>query len=392
MNAKQTTVSAAVVVALVGAPGSAFAEDGPVRAATSEDDERGDAIDHGAAVTPPGQTPPTTPAVVVPRPVDPVAAPRSPPRRSGRLELGVGAATDHGLMFSGAAIQDDLFGTGNQLSTRVTLSARRQLFLTRFVDPDLFGSRLSLAVDLSRDRRLLGTRTWRDAVGPSITASYPLARNLRVVAGYQLAAVSSREQLFEVARGGPPEPPGDLVIGTAHAGIVYDDRDTPFWPRRGTRLAASVHVADRSLGSDIDVTRFEAFAERHAPIGPVTVHAHGSSTTLVSRGPIPATERLYLDGSSELRGYMPGALAPEGGTRKALAGLELEIPVVSKIGLSAVGFVDGGVIGTDAHHEVGVSAGFGLRWRSPIGLLKLDYAIPLDGGKPTFVVGIGSVF
>jgi len=40
----------------------------------------------------------------------------------------------------------------------------------------------------------------------------------------------------------------------------------------------------------------------------------------------------------------------------------------------------------------GQSVGVGLAWRSPLGMLRIDYAIPLGGGAPGLVFGIGERF
>jgi translocation and assembly module TamA len=107
---------------------------------------------------------------------------------------------------------------------------------------------------------------------------------------------------------------------------------------------------------------------------------------------VPASERLYLDGSSDVRGYAPGAIAPLGGFSKAVGSAELEAPVIPTWGVSAVGFVDGAAIFDGTQGHVGTSAGVGLLWRSPLGPLRVDYAVPLDGGEPRWVLGLGGAF
>ena len=40
--------------------------------------------------------------------------------------------------------------------------------------------------------------------------------------------------------------------------------------------------------------------------------------------------------------------------------------------------------------QAAASTGFGLLWRSPVGPLSLDLAFPLGGGKPVWLVNVGS--
>jgi outer membrane translocation and assembly module TamA len=69
---------------------------------------------------------------------------------------------------------------------------------------------------------------------------------------------------------------------------------------------------------------------------------------------------------------------------------EIEAPISRKLGLSAVGFLDAGAIVDPNGTSVGRSVGAGLIWRSPIGPLRLDHAVPLDGaGPPRFLFSIG---
>ncbi|HCF57784.1 MAG TPA: hypothetical protein DFS52_07295, partial [Myxococcales bacterium] len=68
-----------------------------------------------------------------------------------------------------------------------------------------------------------------------------------------------------------------------------------------------------------------------------------------------------------------------GGTAQALFGIELEIPVVARFRLNGVVFIDAGntfLAGepSDPNLPLGLfySAGFGARWYSPAGVLRLE--------------------
>src|SRR5262249_1334177 len=114
---------------------------------------------------------------------------------------------------------------------------------------------------------------------------------------------------------------------------------------------------------------------------------------------VPMSERLFLDGSSDLRGYAPGSIGPIdalgrpiGGNFAAFGHAELEVPLVRSIGLAATTFYDvGGIFDKTGGGQIGSSAGFGILWRSPIGPLAFDWAYPLEG-KGRFVFGIGAMF
>jgi outer membrane protein assembly factor BamA len=189
------------------------------------------------------------------------------------------------------------------------------------------------------------------------------------------------------------------MLSAVRAGVVYDTLDRPDAPLRGTQVGSAIEVADRWLGSDLQFIKTDAWIQHHQPIGPLTLHASASFSTIGAPGGPPRSERLFLTSASEIRGYQPetfgpvGALGtPIGGEAKLLARAELEVPLVRRIGLSAIGFADAGGLYGGGQGQTGLSVGFGLLWRSPIGALRFSWALPVDGAHPAFVFGIGSSF
>jgi outer membrane protein assembly factor BamA len=190
------------------------------------------------------------------------------------------------------------------------------------------------------------------------------------------------------------EPPlSRYLLSSLRAGLSYSTLDHPEMPSRGSAAGAWIEVADRRLGSDVDLAGVHAWASHHRPLGPLTLHL-GAKASGVTGARVPIAERLYLDGSRDVRGLDLGAIGPDAGARyKLTARAELEAPLIPTIGLSIVGFVDAGTVTDTLERAVlGYSAGFGILWRSPIGPLRFDWAFPFGEGPPRFVFGIGSSF
>lgn len=392
MFAKQIAWSASLL-ALCGAAAIARAEDDV-------------SVQSEGEVHPPGETAPT------PVETEPAQPPPPPPpkRPTGTFQIGAGFSSDESFIAAASISQDDLFHTGNHLSMHARLSMRRQLFLTRFADPDVLGSRLALTADIYNDKHQLPGFT-REAAGGSLTLSYPIGEHTRAFVGYRLEDVKATSN-GPVARTLEPLPPlTGGILSALRTGVVYDTLDRPDAPMRGTQLGASIEVADRRLGSDLTFIKTDAWAQHHQPIGPLTLHLSGSLTTIGDRigpsfstiggsGGAPRSELLFLDNSNEIRGYRPDSFGPVdalgrpvGGNAKVLGSVELEVPLVRRIGLSAIGFADaGGLLDRSGQGQLGLSLGFGLLWRSPIGPLKFSWALPVDGPGPAFVFGIGSGF
>ena len=100
---------------------------------------------------------------------------------------------------------------------------------------------------------------------------------------------------------------------------------------------------------------------------------------------LPSSQRLFAGGDQSVRGYGYETIGPTdvsgnviGGTKLATASVEVDRLLTKAWGVAL--FVDAGdaVDGTPLDPKVG--AGFGVRWVSPIGMLRVDLAWPLEPG------------
>ena len=105
---------------------------------------------------------------------------------------------------------------------------------------------------------------------------------------------------------------------------------------------------------------------------------------------LPASERFFAGGDTTVRGWGLDQLGtpetldangfPKGGNSVLVLNAELRVPVWRDVGV--VAFLDGGNVFRRvedfAVSEIRGAAGFGLRYRSPIGPLRLDLGFKLD--------------
>jgi outer membrane protein assembly factor BamA len=177
-----------------------------------------------------------------------------------------------------------------------------------------------------------------------------------------------------VLRATEVEPDSAGLVSALTAGFTYRDKRTAF--------GAWADHADPRLGSDLAFSKVGGWAATSQPVGPFTLHLAGSYTRVFAP---PLSERLFLDGATDVRGFAPGAFGPVGGaSEKLVMHGSLELPVFH--GISVEGFVDGGQL----DRTVGSSLGYGVIWHSPIGPLHVDLAYP-DGGPPTWFISFGAL-
>ncbi|CAN5888260.1 hypothetical protein BH11MYX3_BH11MYX3_23420 [soil metagenome] len=390
MTAMRTIKSASLGAFFVAFTVPARAEPADV---TSEDAAGEVREEPGTTLEPPGEV---------------TEVPASPPRRAptGTFEIGAGYGTDDGFIAQTRIAQSSLFGSGHRLALSARMSMRSQLFHIGYDVPNLAGGDLMLRTELyARRDQLPGFQ--RAATGGGALVTAPVGDHLQAFFGYRIEEVKTTVDVEpESARGGeaPPITARDGRIASLRGGLVYSTLDQPYLPTRGMEVGTSIAVADPRWGSEIQLTRFDGWGSLHQALGPFTMHLGGSVSTVASRDDagVPLAERLHLDGSSMLRGFAPGSIGPRdartgmslGGNLEYSARGELEVPLIRRLGISAVGFIDhAGIYDVGGAGSSGTSVGFGLIWRSPIGPLRFDWAIPLDGdGKPRFVFGFGTGF
>lgn len=99
---------------------------------------------------------------------------------------------------------------------------------------------------------------------------------------------------------------------------------------------------------------------------------------------LSATRRFFAGGDTRIRGYDLDELGPVnpqgqvvGGRYLAVGSLELERRIAGKWSLAL--FLDGGnAYDPDYDNETALGAGFGIHWRSPLGLIRADLGFALS--------------
>ncbi|BAU48000.1 membrane protein [Sulfurifustis variabilis] len=160
---------------------------------------------------------------------------------------------------------------------------------------------------------------------------------------------------------------------------------------RGARLWFELRGGSAELGSDISFLQARLQPKLIYSIwdsGRFIARAEVGSTRIDDFDELPASLRFFAGGDQSVRGYRYNSLGPEDasgdviGARKLLvASLEYEHRI--RGGWSAAVFYDAGNALEDYTDALARGAGFGVRWRSPIGQVRVDLASALsEDGNP----------
>lgn len=167
----------------------------------------------------------------------------------------------------------------------------------------------------------------------------------------------------------------------------------------GFRFDLDLRGANRALVSDND------FAQLQGSIKFIT--SFGNRNRFITRGTLgstwsdefhelPSSLRFFAGGAQSVRGYSYKSLGPVDingdviGGKYLLAGsIEYEHMFLKKWGLAI--FYDAGNAIDDLNDDLEKGVGFGLRWKSPVGTIRIDMAnaLSLDGNPWRLHIDIG---
>jgi outer membrane protein insertion porin family len=204
------------------------------------------------------------------------------------------------------------------------------------------------------------------------------------------------------------------AVSGPSASVVFDTRDDPLEPKRGSFLGADLQLSLRTLGG-VSYVRGFFQATRVQPLRPrlvIVLSARaGVASTFGDEGPLlPLPERFFAGGDYGPRGFpvdavgpkvegTGGQLYPTGGNALLLGGGEMRYNLSRSFQVAT--FVDTGNVYLEVRNlalsDLRWSAGLGLRYRTPIGPVRVDWGYvldprPGDDGRSRFHLSIGHAF
>lgn len=262
------------------------------------------------------------------------------------------------------------------------------------------------------ESRTTGVISLRNDYGPdpSVTDSL-LFRNLFDVApGLRRSAFDGKLSfglgvhlnLYRSAPSTPEERRRDYRVLFFEQTAVLDLRDDSREPRKGIYASIELHEA---LGLSWDYIRVVPDIRAYLPLGPLVLagrfrlgimHILGDPRDdrldPASRALGPSPFRLRSGGASSHRGFVAGFLGDDdpsgvfqensGGLRRWELSVELRAPLTEDIGL--VAFADMGDVNREPSFRfdhLRLAVGGGLRYRTPVGNIRLDLGILVPGAQ-----------
>ena len=297
------------------------------------------------------------------------------PRKRRRYDLGLGFGTDTGPRVSAGIESRRVNKRGHRYRVNGRASTVESALQAEYIIP---------IKEVTKDRWRIYGQVLRADVGDADALQYSLG------AGREDSWLGVRRRLFLNAERSTFEF-GDL--GSQNATLVYpgltlsyDRLDNPQFVRRGFSLAATLQGGADALGSVTDFLSLQLTGRGILPIGQRGRLLAAADARVVESGSfsaLPPSQRFFLGGDRSVRGYAFQSISPEnafgddiGGSRSLSFNLEADYQIAGNWGVAA--FFDGGDVSDGTPTDFLRGAGVGVRYRSPVGMIRIDVAHPLD--------------
>ncbi|MEM6793623.1 MAG: BamA/TamA family outer membrane protein, partial [Acidobacteriota bacterium] len=250
--------------------------------------------------------------------------------------------------------------------------------------PRVFNSRLRLELfveGFEENEESLESRGFE----VSAQLGYPLGEGSELRSYFRLRRADVRDEL----RGGLETRESVPLLGLQW---LADRRDDPLDPSRGFFASVDLSGSEDVVSGDDSHVRLFAQGDAFLPLGRSGRWTWAQGLRLgaaeVFSGALDRDVRFFAGGARSVRGYRARSLGPQdpevdralGGEALMVLHEELRYRVSDEI--QAVLFMDVGNVwdsAEDLGRDLLTGVGLGVRYRSPIGLLRLDFAHPLDG-------------
>lgn len=180
--------------------------------------------------------------------------------------------------------------------------------------------------------------------------------------------------------------------------VLLDERNDPFDPRRGFFVSDEVEYAPGFLQSDLVFTKNYTQYFQYFSLGSIV---SASAVRVGIAGDLVGSEHFFAGGSDTIRGFdldevgphSPFTGVPLGGEAVLILNQEFRFPIYSWLG--GVAFFDTGnvypTLSDFSLSDLRNTAGFGLRLKSPYGILRFDLGFNLapENDEPSYVLHIG---
>ena len=333
-------------------------------------------------------------------------------RPTGFFSIGGGVSSVENFLFAGQIQESNLFGYGKTLSLDAQIGGVTKVLSLNYQDPYFLGTNWLLDISMYTH-----DRDYRDFERAAKGISVGVGRRIKRYFQVRVFQEFSKQDVHNVR--------GDALfvlsetertVVSTGVGLSWDKRNNYLDPTKGFLLSTAVEYAGLFAGNT-DFIKYNATAKSWIPFWKDTYFAakanYGLLHLIDAGDDLVVEERFFLGGPNTLRGFRYRRVGPRrptdtggyviiGGVSQVLGSLDFVVPLSKTVGIKAVAFFDIGNSFDKNEFSLNPSdlrkdVGFGLRWISPLGPMKLDIGFPIgdriqDEKKYEVQFTIGNLF
>lgn len=320
-------------------------------------------------------------------------------KSTGFFSVAGGFSSIETFIFAGQIQESNLFGYGKTVSLNAQIGGVTQLFFLNYADPNFWDT------DWTLDALLFRTdRTFRDfdrsSYGGSITIGRRIWRWLNAnftyrIENVKIGDIDNNARLILTS--------SDRTISSLGFGLKWDSRNNLLDPSKGNLTQTNLEFAGGPFGGNTDFIKYVLSSRQFFSLWFDTVFTVRGRYGIIDfrniGNDLVVGERFFLGGPNSLRGYGFRRVGPRvptedgnyviiGGVQELLFSADYVFPLVPSAGLRGVIFFDMGNAFNDGEDltinpsDLRKDVGFGFRWVSPLGPLRLEIGIPLGDRLP----------
>ena len=318
---------------------------------------------------------------------------------TGSFSIGAGYSSSDGALFNARISENNLFGTGKRVSVNVDRGTQRDNFIISYYDRRFYDSYWSLGLDGQITDRDFDDFT-RGLNGPSISVGYPLEEGLGEWAqdiNFSLKYAYMNIDIYDITDNAAQfikDSEGKSTASAVTPRLIRSTINNPINPTKGSEQEMEFEIA--GPGGDQEYWLLDFRHQMYEPLfelgnGKVVFSwrfklGYGESR---NDDPFPLFRRYFPGGINSVRGYKSRSMGPAdangseyGGSKQLINNFEVIFPLVESSGFRGVIFFDAGEAFDDNQHiaidDLRKAYGFGIRWMSPMGPIRVEFGFPMD--------------
>ncbi|MCF7876992.1 MAG: outer membrane protein assembly factor BamA [Candidatus Omnitrophica bacterium] len=289
-------------------------------------------------------------------------------------------------------------GAGQDLTLKASLGTLTSRYQLSFTNPWIFDKPLSFGFDLYKKGHDkdddVGYAYSEDITGGALRLGKEFSDeiNARVLYRFDNVDIGDTEDASSAIQ----KEDGSTNLSSTEVTLAYDTRDNVFSPRKGIYFSNTLQLTGSFLGGDKDFTKYHSRLSLYFPaVNESVVETRfkvGFADPFSDTDEVPIYERFFAGGASTIRGYHERKVGPIdsnedplGGEALFVANIEYTYPLADFLKVAT--FYDVGNVWKknsdffqteDGREALYSSVGLGLRVKTPIGPVSVDYGWPLD--------------